>query len=209
MADLFPTIIAQRLVLAAELEVLSDAQWHQPSLVRGWEISHVASHLVWSLEKSTAGLAWDILRAAGSFSRAIDNAAARETRTAPQVASSLRANAQDRRVYPGVGPAGILMDTLVHCLDIRVPLGLPSNFPADAVNIVLRRLSKARSKRFFGTPGGFTFCAQDVGWQAGAGPRVEGSGVDMLLVMTGRTQVVPRLTGDGAASFGQRFGGYP
>ena len=118
-------------------------------------------------------------------------------------------SAADRRVYPGAGPAGILMDTLVHCLDIRVPLGLPSVFPPDAVNIVLRRLGKPRSMRFFGTPGGFTFAAPDVGWSTGSGPRVEGSGVDMLLVMTGRTQVVPRLTGDGAAAFAQRFGGNP
>jgi hypothetical protein len=52
---------------------------------------------------------------------------------------------------------------------------------------------------------GFRLTASDVEWSAGAGATVEGPIEALLLLLTGRTAGLPRLTGDGAAALAQRL----
>jgi hypothetical protein len=63
-------------------------------------------------------------------------------------------------------------------------------------------LAGRKARRAFVPAGlhqGLRFEASDVGWSAGAGALVRGPGAALAFAMTGRTQTLDELTGDGVA----------
>jgi uncharacterized protein (TIGR03083 family) len=208
MIDIFAVMAAERRALADDVEKLTDAQWVTPSALKGWQLRHVASHLVWPLESGPLTLGAAFFKAGMSFSRTVDNAAEADRRSPREMAAALRAQADNKKVPPGIGAPGILMDLLVHSLDIRRPLGLQRVVDKEALVIALKRLAGARSLKFFRIPSGFTFVATDVGWRNGQGPVVEGNSQDLLLALAGRKAGLAGLGGDGAPQFRERFKEY-
>jgi uncharacterized protein (TIGR03083 family) len=212
MADLLPSpldvdgvwavVDAERSSLADLLEGLSEAQWAAPSLCAGWRVRDVAAHLALA-HTGPAAAAAGMVRARGDFDRMVRDTARRHAAVPPaQLVAELRAMVGSRRRAPGISHLEPMLDVLVHGQDIALPLGLPRAMPIEAaatsatrvwtLGWPLSRVFRARSRLR-----GLQLTATDVGWQAGEGQRVEGPIEALLLLLTGRTAALDRLSGPG------------
>ena len=198
--ELWTTIDAQRTSLADLLAGLTPEEWEQPSWCAGWRVRDVAAHL--TLAQATLAVALPaLLRARGSFDRMVhDTAVVRATAPPEELVGAIREMVGSRRRAPVVTEVEPLLDVLVHGQDIARPLGRDRPVPATAAAVAATRAWRmgwpfwARRRL-----GGVGLAATDSGWRAGAGPAGRGTTGDLLLLVTGRWQVLPRLTGPGVA----------
>ncbi len=210
MADLFPMIAAERRKTADFLETLSEEQCATASLCDGWQVRHVAAHLVMPLMTSTPKMILGVVKERGDFNRYSDKfAKATAQRTAvPALASTLKAQAEHRFTPPGVGAHGPLTDIVVHTRDMSVPLGLPGTDPApEALNEILDFLMTSKATRGFipkDRVPGLSFASTDTGWSQGSGPRVEGPAAALMLALSGRARGLDDLTGEGVDELRRR-----
>jgi uncharacterized protein (TIGR03083 family) len=199
---------AQRRSLADLLEELTDEQWEAPSLCAGWRVRDVAAHVAMAPQPPGPGsMLSDAIRARGSFHRLNHDVAVRHaSRPAARLVAELREHADSRRLPVVTNYRNILFDVLVHGQDIAIPLGVPREMPIDAARAGAGRVWTMGwpfwAKRRLA---GLRLTATDVAWSAGAGTEVCGSIADLLLLVTGRTVVLPRLSGDGAARLAQQL----
>lgn len=206
-AEVWQTIDVERAALADLLETLALDEWEHDSLCAGWRVRHVAAHIISSPQASLRSTAVEMLRARGKFNRCIYEQALRAgARPVHRIVTDYRQYAGSRRHPPGTIYLDPLLDILVHTQDIVIPLGrvhpMPPAAAAAAANRVWRVPFPFWARRRFH---GFRFNATDVQWRAGRGLTVEGPMEALLLVLTGRTVSLPRLTGDGAAALAQRY----
>lgn len=192
----------ERLDLADLLETLSEEEWTQPSLCTGWRVRDVAAHL--ALAHMGRGQALvGLLRAGGNFDRMVRDTARRHA-TAPteQVIAELRGMVGSRTLAPGVTHLEPLVDVLLHGHDIAVPLRREHPMPVDAAATAATRVWTYRwplsiAFRARTRLRGLELVASDADWSVGEGARVEGPIGALLLLLTGRTVLLDRLTGDG------------
>ena len=86
---------------------------------------------------------------------------------------------------------------MIHHQDIRRPLGVPREVPADRLRCALDFATWAPPIKARPRIHGLTLTATDIDWAAGQGPLVEGTGEALL----------PELTGPGAAVLAVRVTG--
>jgi uncharacterized protein (TIGR03083 family) len=196
-------IAAERLSLAELLDGLSGAQWETPSLCAGWRVRDVASHLVLGADPPgwPARLGWG-LRKAGRFHTLNHDAAVCYAGGPPErLAARLREHASSRQVAVPivVDRLVILLDVLVHCQDIAIPLGIRREMPPVAAG------AAATKAWTMGWPfwarrrlRGVRLRATDIDWTSGDGPLAEGPIAIILLALTGRPAALDSLTGPGA-----------
>jgi uncharacterized protein (TIGR03083 family) len=206
-AAVWQTIHAERAALADLLETLADDEWEHESLCAGWRVRHVAAHIISSPQASLRSMAVEMLRARGNFNRCIHEQALRAgARPVDQIVADYRRYAGSRRHPPGTVTLDPLLDILVHTQDIVIPLGrvhaMPPAAAAAAANRVWRVPFPFWARRRFR---GFRFAATDVPWCAGRGLTVEGPMEALLLLVTGRTAGLHRLTGEGAPVLARRY----
>jgi uncharacterized protein (TIGR03083 family) len=111
---------------------------------------------------------------------------------------------QDRigvwRPLPTVTFRDTAIDYLVHGQDIAVPLdrGLP--VPPDLAVLAAGRVwSSPRVFHARKKLAGYRLAADDAPWAAGQGPEIRGPIGALLLLLTGRSAVLPQLSGPGVA----------
>jgi uncharacterized protein (TIGR03083 family) len=194
------TIADERRALADDLEGLTDQQWATPSLCGDWTVRQVLGHLVMSHKTSLARFGLETLRARGSFDKANSKLSILEGERPPaELVADLRRFAESHFKAPGFGSEAPLTDILMHSLDIRIPLGLPTARPVEPYRHVLDLLLTRRAQRAF-VPRGrpeVHAAATDLDWSAGDGPEVTGSAADLALALSGRGARVDALTGPG------------
>ncbi|SFE67482.1 maleylpyruvate isomerase family mycothiol-dependent enzyme [Blastococcus tunisiensis] len=197
----------ERLELADLLDDLTDDEWGRPSLCSGWRIGDVAAHL--ALARTGWGrAAVDLARARGNVDRMIRDSAVRHASLPRRhITQQIRSMAGSRRHAPAVTPLEPLLDVLVHGQDIAVPLGRVRTMPPDSATVAAARvwtmgwpLSTAFHARR--RLRGLRLVATDTGWTAGDGAVVEGPVEALLLLLTGRTAWLHRLSGPGVDSLG-------
>jgi len=206
--DTFAEIADERRGLADLLSGLTAEQRATASLCGAWSVQDVVGHLVVPLEVSTPRFVLAILACRGSFDRANDRLARQHAqRPFDELIELLRRKADKRFTPPGAGPEAPLTDLLVHGLDIRWPLGLQRQIPAERLQKSLTFLTTrpARSLVPTGALDGLRLEASDIGWTHGNGPTVRGSSEAVLLAMTGRAVALEHLDGDGAATLRGRL----
>jgi uncharacterized protein (TIGR03083 family) len=192
----------ERLSLADLLATLTDDEWDLPSLCAGWRVRDVAAHLALAAQPPGPwSMVVEAVRARGSFHRLNHDLAARHDPGTDLVAE-MRAHAASRRLPLGTNYRNTLFDVLVHGQDIAIPLGRRREMPPDAARAAATRVWTMGwpfwAKRRFG---GFHLSATDVDWTVGNGFREVSGPIDaLLLLITGRTVALDRLTGDGAAA---------
>ena len=201
-------IADERRGLADLLETLDEAQWDTPSLCEGWSVRTVAGHLTVGWNISIPRFAFAMVRHRG-FDRANDHLS-RDlgARSGAEIVADLREHAEERFTPPGFGPEAPLTDLLVHGLDMRRPLGIARELPADRAAIVLGMLTSKKGAKAVGPKGGLAelcFRATDGDWTWGDGAEVNGTTEALLLSLSGRTVALAELGGDGAGTFRQRW----
>jgi uncharacterized protein (TIGR03083 family) len=196
------TIACQRTVLADVLDGASIGDLDRPSLCGRWRVRDVAAHV--ALTPCSPGLPRilaALVRARGDFdevNRAM--AVTHAEQLGPALAGELRAVAPRRRKPPITTIDNLLFDTIVHVQDVAVPLGAEVDVPAEGARAGADRVwrmgwpfwarRRLRAVRLV---------AEDVNWSVGAGPDVVGPIDALLLLLTGRTVALSRLTGAGLA----------
>jgi uncharacterized protein (TIGR03083 family) len=194
------TIAAERRSLADLLERLAPEDWDRPSLCDGWRVRDVAAHLTLAPTTGVPTAALEIVRARGSFHRMVHDTARRKgSWPVETLVADLRGIADSRRLPPGTDHLNTLFDVLIHGQDIAVALDRECPMPLDAASVAADRIWSMgwpfHARRRLA---GLRLAATDTAWTRGAGPAVEGPIDALLLLMTGRTASLHRLTGDGA-----------
>jgi len=204
-SDLWPTIHAERKALAADLDGLPDREWDTPSLCGGWTVRDVVAHMTAATRLNAPKFFGRLIGSGFSFERVQAKGIAAERGASP--ADTLaRFTAQIDSTGRPPGPVETIFgETIVHAEDIRRPLGIRHDYATDVAVRVAD--SYKRSNLIIGSKkriAGLSLQATDVDWRHGDGPPVQGPILDLLLAMTGRTQALDSLTGEGVATLRSR-----
>lgn len=202
----WPTIHAERKVLAADLASLTDEQWATPSLCAGWTVREVLGHMTATAALTPAKFFAGLFTSGFRFNAMTAKAIARECAGSP--ADTLRrfGDQVDASTHPPGPVDSWLGETIVHSADIRRPLGIAHDYPFDALTRVADFYRKSNlligGKR---RVAGLTLRATDTDWTAGTGPEVVGPALAIALAITGRAAALDDLTGDGVATLRSRW----
>jgi uncharacterized protein (TIGR03083 family) len=202
-------IAAERRELAAVLTALPAESWNAATLCAGWRVREVVAHMTMPYRYSGRQVMLELLRARGSFNRAADRCARRDTRTlsAERLADCLRDNAEHPWKPPRGGYAGALTHDVVHGLDFTLPLGIDRRIPEERLRPVMDGLAAPRSLKYFGVDlDGVRLEADDLDWGYGSGARLSGGAQALTALLCGRRLPAGRLTGAPAARFASRGG---
>lgn len=196
-------IVAERRAQVELYASLAEEQWDTSSLCSGWRVREVLAHITMPFRYSLPRVAWEMVKARGSFERMADRRARIDARelSAGQLWDSLRDNVEHPWAPPGGGPLGALSHDVIHGLDASVPLGLDHLASPERVAMVLGGL-QPRQLAFFGVDlDGVQLQATDVDWTYGTGEPVRGRAQDLLLLVCGRRVSAGRLHGPASARF--------
>ena len=199
-------IRAERLALVDTFETMTPEQWATPSLCEGWTVEDVAAHLAWAPVLSPARMAAGLVRAGLRPNRfAHDSAVRWSARGTPAILAQLRANAAQDVGPVGVPRGAVLVDAVVHALDVRRPLGEHRAVPTAAFVPAADFSARTRwpaSLLLGGGPArrvaGVRLVAEDHPWSSGEGPEVQASGEALILLLCGRSLDPDELRGEGA-----------
>ena len=206
---LWAAIDDQRSRTAQLLEGLAPEQWDHASLCDGWTVRHVAAHLTMQRERlhEAAGFVARhprMLRSRG-LNAFIHDAAVVQARalSSEEVVERIRAGIGSRRHNAFVTPLETLTDILVHSQDIAIPLGLELAMEPGPSALAATRRWDTRNTWLAGVNRRLPieelrFEATDTTWRRGDGHAVTGPIGAILLLLTGRTALLDRLTGEGA-----------
>jgi len=205
MKDMWQTVAAERGALADDLAGLSDEQWDTPSLNEEWTVRHTLAHMTATAHTGPLGFLVGMARGGFRFSEFTDIAIAGHYGFTPaETLAGFRAIQRSKKSPPGPRIAW-LGETIIHAEDIRRPLGIRHDYPAEAVARCLDFFKS--SNTLIGTKrriDGLSLAATDQDWQYGAGLAVRGRAIDLLMAATGRGSVCANLTGSGVATLESR-----
>jgi len=202
-AQIWPTIHAERAALAADLEGLSEDKWATPSLCSEWTVKDVLAHMTATAEMTPPKFLTKMLGSGFRLTNLQNKDIARVE--SGDVLAQFKA-AVNRSTAPP-GPVDTwLGEVLIHSEDIRRPLGIKHDYPADAAALVADSYKRTNlvmgSKRRID---GLRLQADDAEWTNGSGPEVRGPMMSLLLAMSGRADALDDLSGDGVATLKSRL----
>lgn len=199
MKDVWPFVREERLALIADLETLTDEQWHTASLCGEWTVHDVVAHLVDTAKASGPRFVRDMVLARFDFDRQNQTGVERERAASPaETLERLRAAVSLRKSPPAPRDTR-LVEAIVHGEDIRRPLGLTRDYLTEAV-VDAFRLQARTSESMGGSKkrlAGLTLLATDADLTHGAGPAVEGPALALLMIGSGRATALDELHGPG------------
>ncbi len=206
--DVMSLARAERADLAGFLATLAPHEWDAPTLCEGWRVRDVVAHAYSYEDLGFGRLVARMLRAGLDAGRAnAVGVAEHRDRSPDELVARARDHVRPRGLTAMMGGRIALTDAVIHQQDIRRPLGMPREIPADRL---VAALDMARTAPPIGAVGrirGLTLTATDIGWSAGSGPAVEGAGEALLMAVAGRRGIVAELTGPGVATLAERIGG--
>ncbi|TKG72934.1 maleylpyruvate isomerase family mycothiol-dependent enzyme [Prauserella endophytica] len=196
---------AERADLADLLATLTPEQWEVPSLCAGWRVRDVVAHLLSYEELDGRGLLRRLVR--GRFTPGRINAVGLADNGAhdpEELRALLARHLTPRGLTAAFGGRIGLVDGLIHHQDIRRPLGLPREVPAERLRQALPFALYAPVIRGALRARGLRLVATDLDWTHGRGPEVRGKAEALLLAIAGRASVVDELSGEGQAELKRR-----
>ena len=206
MEDLRRHAADERADLLALLEQLTPEQWEAASLCPAWRVRDVVTHVFSYDELSRRELVGRFIR--GGLHPDRVNAvclAAYADLTPADLLDLARRCVQPRGLPAGFNGGIALVDGMIHHQDIRRPLGMPRDIPADRLRTALGFAQYAPVIRGFWHRRRLRLIATDVDWSTGSGPEVRGPGEAVLLAIAGRDAAVDELNGPGLATLNPRL----
>src|SRR5215470_1122219 len=201
----WPLIHAEREALVGDLGTLTDEQWATRSLCAEWTVRNVLGHMI-ATAKMTPPRFFAKMAAAGfRFNNmTAKGVTAEETANPADGLANFRSHLKDTTAPPGPVEA-MLGEAVIHSADIRTPLGIPHEYPEEA----LRRVADfyKGSNLIVGAKqriDGLSLRATDTGWSTGSGPEVTGPHLSLIQAMTGRSAALAALSGAGVDTLKSR-----
>ena len=211
-------LAAERRALADDLDELTEQQLASQSLCGAWKVREVAAHVLAPLVYGRAGIARQTVVARFDLNQMNERLAAEVARwSIGQIAALLRERSDELYTLGAIPPYIWLNDVVVHGEDIRRPLGLAHQVAPEALRLGLdgalsvvgqaalpwltrgrRGIARAAAQ------GRLRLRATDLDWSFGSGALVSGTGIDLLLAITGRSAGAERLSGPGVAHLAPR-----
>lgn len=208
--DVLALIAAERRRAADFGASLVPDEYEVQSLCAEWRVRDVLGHLLMPLVTPTPRMVLAMARRGFNLNKAnLDLTARMRSSSVPELVDALRDNAAHPFKPPGVGHEAPLLDAVVHSQDMSQPLGRPTQPAPEAVRRCLDFARTPKGARTFGSPriqDGLAFRATDLEWHSGEGLETTGTGLDLLLALTGRRSALPLLEGPGAAELAKRWG---
>ena len=195
--DLWPVTLEARHSLLSTFGDLDDQQWEVPSLCHGWTIRQVLAHLILAVRPPRRRYITAVVIARGSFDKANHSFAVAEAqRPVDELLADYR-SVIDHRFSPAGWPeAAPLSDIMLHSLDLRIPLDLDTDAPAEhyepVLSLLFSRVGRSFTRRDRPT---VRWAANDKAWSTGNGPEVRGNMADLALAAAGRSARLDRLDG--------------
>jgi uncharacterized protein (TIGR03083 family) len=195
---------AERTDLADFLATLTPEQWEVPSLCDGWRVRDVVAHV----------MSFDGVSAVGMFRRAIrarfvhvnqvavDELASSSTE---QLLHQLRGHLRPQGLATTFGGRLALLDVTIHHQDIRRPLGMPRQIPAERLRWVLGDSVRSPELPGWRLARGVRLAPTDLDWSHGSGPEITGPAEAMLMAITGRASAIGELAGPGQPVVARRL----
>ena len=193
--------------LADLLDTLTPEQWRAASLCEGWSVRDVVAHVISYEEIGWLGLAGAFIRgglAPGRVNKV--RLAAYGGHTSDQLVQVLRSHLRPHGLTAGFGGGIGLTDTLIHHQDIRRPLRLPRDIPADRLITALDTSLRAPVLPSKKNVAGLRLAPTDLDWTHGDGPEVTGPAEAILMACAGRRDYVGELGGEGLVQLERRLG---
>jgi uncharacterized protein (TIGR03083 family) len=210
--DTWEMVDAERTDLADLTDSLTPEQWDAPTLCTAWKVRDVVAHVTEGATLTTGKTIAVVAKYGFRINKMLnDEAIKRGAAPIEALRSDWRATVGVQRTPPGVKPAGLLADEVIHQQDIRRALGAPRQIPEDRLRVVLDETAKTSAsflpakKRI----NGLHLRATDLDWEAGTadGPEVAGPGEALLMAMAGRPAALDDLSGPGVDALRARIGG--
>ena len=180
---------------ATLLRNLTAEQWATPSLCAGWSVHDVVIHIANHAHTTTRERIAQLARARLSETRQMDAFRARSPDDLIDWLSS-----------PATlgGPTNILTqlgELVVHQQDVRRPLGIARDIPAERLSVLLdfglTRIGSASVANSRRRTKDLRLVATDIGWSAGNGPEIRGPAEAIFMATNGRRTAIADLCGDG------------
>ncbi|TFV44876.1 maleylpyruvate isomerase family mycothiol-dependent enzyme [Blastococcus sp. TF02A_35] len=186
---------------------LSPEQWRAPSLCAGWSVKDVVAHMLGYEELGWGQLAQRFARGLFLVDR-VNALRLREcaSRTPDELVELLETHLVPTGLTAGMGGAIGLTDGMIHQQDIRRPLGLARDIPAERLVPALRTALFAPTLLGVLRVRDVRLVATDMDWSFGRGPEVRGTGEAILMTVAGRRDALDELSGPGRTRVARRAG---
>lgn len=196
----------ERQEFADLLSQLSLGQWDHASLCERWRVRDVVAHVVSYDELKSWAVVRRMARAGFIPNRAnAIGVAEYANRTPGQLTELMRACIPPRGLTAGFGGMIALVDGMIHQQDIRRPLGIPRDIPAQRLRTVLDYALTVPAVRGAWRTRRVQLIATDMDWTHGSGPEAAGPAEALLMVMAGRPAALDQLSGPAKILLAQRF----
>lgn len=209
MTDLWATVASERGALADDLADLSEKEWRTRSLCTQWTVEQVLAHMTATAHLTPLTFLGSFAGAGFNFNTFANRQIAKHRGSDPaQTLANFRAVQHSTKSPPGPKESW-LGEALVHAEDIRRPLGIRHEYPAEALMQVADFYRG--SNALIGTKSritGLSLRATDVEWGHGeGGEEVAGPMLPLLMAMTGRSKACDQLEGPGVEKLRAAGGG--
>jgi uncharacterized protein (TIGR03083 family) len=203
--DVWKAVPLERAALAADLEGLADDKWATTSLCTEWTVRDVLAHMTSTAQITPPAFFGKLIGSGFSLKRVQAKDIARNRGSSPaDTLARFKAEIGSTKSPPGPKDTW-LGEVLIHSEDIRRPLGIKREYPADMA-VQVADFYKG-SNLIIGAKNriaGLTLRATDADWSHGSGPEVSGPIVSLVMAMTGRKPALDDLAGDGVATLRSR-----
>jgi len=184
---------------------LDDGAFDAPSLCPGWAVRDVLGHMGFV---HTASMISMIRRSAfdrfklNTFEPSKTLLAGKSVEEIRRFWDGVMIAKHPSKGIAKIAPARVLLlDHLVHNQDMRRPTGISRTIPTERIVRALQEVRREASPGFNPKRNliGLRLTASDIGWSAGDGPAVEGSGEAIVMAGAGRAAALEELTGEGVS----------
>src|SRR5690349_3854699 len=129
----WPLIHAEREALAGDLATLTSEQWATPSLCTGWTVRDVLGHMTSTAKATPAAFLAGFAGTGFNFHAFNQKRVTQEATAAPADGlAEFRRHLTATSHPPGPGETW-LAETVIHAEDIRRPLGIKRDYPAQTL----------------------------------------------------------------------------
>jgi uncharacterized protein (TIGR03083 family) len=205
-ADLWTLIHPERQALLNDVAGLSDEQWNTPSLCAGWTVRDTLAHMTSAAKMTPGRYVGEWVRAGFRFNAMNEKGIVAQRGSTPADTVAAFKSQLTATTHPPGPLRAMVAEAVVHCEDIRRPLGIKHAYTPEALvvtgNFVTGGIGFLGAKR---RAAGLKLTASDAEWIHGDGPEVCGPFASILLALTGRKAGIADLSGDGVATLTQRI----